>query len=123
MTTVLVIEDNPLNMKLAIFLLENAKYETIQAFTAEDGLTIARERLPDLILMDVQLPGMDGLSATRILKSEEPTSGIKIIAMTACAMIGDREKIADAGCDAYIGKPIFIQEFQKIVADILGPQL
>jgi two-component system cell cycle response regulator DivK len=122
MKTILVIEDNPLNMKLAIFLLENAGYQTIQAFNAEDGISLAREKKPDLILMDVQLPGMDGLSATRVLKNDDATSGIKVIAMTACAMIGDRERIAEAGCDAYIAKPIFIQEFQRIVSGLLVNQ-
>lgn len=122
MKTILVIEDNPLNMKLAIFLLENAGYLTIQAFSAEDGIRIAQEKQPDLILMDVQLPGMDGLTATRVLKSDMNTNNIKIIAMTACAMIGDRERIAEAGCDGYIGKPIFIQEFQRIVANILDDE-
>ena len=120
MNTILVIEDNPLNMKLAVFLLENAGYQTIQAFNAEDGIQVARERQPDLILMDVQLPGMDGLAATRLLKGDDTTRNIKIIAMTACAMIGDRERIAEAGCDGYIGKPIFIAEFQRIVSEILG---
>jgi two-component system cell cycle response regulator DivK len=120
MKTILVIEDNPLNMKLAIFLLENAGYHTIQALSAEDGIRLANEKQPDLILMDVQLPGMDGLTATRVLKADTATQGIKIIAMTACAMIGDRERIQEAGCDGYIGKPIFIQEFQRIVANILG---
>ena len=122
MKTILVIEDNPLNMKLAIFLLENAGYQTIQAFNAEDGISLAREKKPDLILMDVQLPGMNGLSATRVLKNDDATSGIKVIAMTACAMIGDRERIAEAGCDAYIAKPIFIQEFQRIVSGLLVNQ-
>lgn len=119
MKTILVIEDNPLNMKLAIFLLENAGYQTIQALNAEDGIRLAQEKQPDLILMDVQLPGMDGLTATRVLKKDDATRDIKVIAMTACAMIGDRERIAEAGCDGYIGKPIFIQEFQRIVSSIL----
>jgi two-component system cell cycle response regulator DivK len=119
MACILLIEDNVLNMKLAVFLLESAGYETIQSVNAEDGIRLARDHHPDLILMDVQLPGMDGLAATRLLKAEAGTQDIKVVAMTACAMIGDRENVDAAGCDGYIRKPIIIQEFLKSVSEIL----
>ena len=114
-----MIEDNPSNMKLAVFLLEKEGYEVIRAIDAEEGIRIARQRLPDLILMDVQLPGMDGLTATRLLKADASTRHIKIIALTAFAMRGDQEKIQAAGCDAYIAKPIRYKEFLKAVAQSL----
>jgi two-component system cell cycle response regulator DivK len=88
----------------------------MQARDAEEGIRLARQWLPQLILMDVQLPGMDGLTATRLLKSEEATRGIKIVALTALAMSGDREKITAAGCDGYIAKPIRYRAFLQEVA-------
>jgi two-component system cell cycle response regulator DivK len=120
MVCILVIEDNPSNMKLAVFLLEKEGYEVVQAIDAEEGIRIARQRLPGLILMDVQLPGMDGLAATRLLKADAETRHIKIIALTAFAMRGDQEKIKAAGCDAYIAKPIRYKEFLKVVAQSLS---
>jgi two-component system cell cycle response regulator DivK len=119
MWSILVIEDNPSNMKLAVFLLEKEGYDVLQATDAEEGIRIARQRLPALILMDVQLPGMDGLAATRLLKADAATHHIKILALTAFAMRGDQEKIREAGCDAYIAKPIRYKEFLKVVADLL----
>jgi two-component system cell cycle response regulator DivK len=119
MATILVIEDNPSNMKLAVFLLEKEGYDVLQATDAEEGMRIASTRLPTLILMDVQLPGMDGLAATRLLKADAATRHIKILALTAFAMRGDQEKIRAAGCDAYIAKPIRYKEFLKVVADLL----
>lgn len=116
MTRILVIEDNPANMKLAVLLLNNSGYEILQAEDAEEGIRLARAQLPDLILMDVQLPGMDGLEATRQLKADVATRHIKILALTAFAMTGDREKIEAAGCDGYISKPIHYQDFLKDVA-------
>ncbi|MCP5197818.1 MAG: response regulator [Gammaproteobacteria bacterium] len=120
MTCVLVIEDNPTNMKLAVFLLEKEGYEVKQAIDAEEGLRLARAQYPDLILMDVKLPGMDGLTAARYLKNEALTKNTKIIAFTAHAMTSDREKIESAGCDGYITKPIRYQDFLKIVEVVLG---
>lgn len=119
MTSILVIEDNPANMKLVVFLLEKEGYEVIQAVDAEEGIRIAQKQLPALILMDVQLPGMDGLTATRLLKSDVVTRHIKIVALTAFAMRGDRAKIEAAGCDGYIAKPIRYKEFLKVVADMI----
>jgi two-component system cell cycle response regulator DivK len=116
MATVLVIEDNPANMTLATFLLENAGHRVLPATDAETGMTIAREQQPDLVLMDIQLPGMDGLHATALLKRDELTRRIPIIALTALAMKGDQERILAAGCDGYIAKPLAYKEFLATVA-------
>jgi two-component system cell cycle response regulator DivK len=116
MATILIIEDNPANMKLAVFVLEQAGYGVVSAVDAEAGLTLARELHPDLIMMDVQLPGMDGLAATALLKQDEATRGIPVIALTALAMKGDEARIREAGCDAYIAKPIRYQEVLTTVA-------
>ena len=106
MPTILIVEDNPTNMKLSLFVLESADYNVITATDAEIGLTLARESRPDLILMDIQLPGMDGLQATGLLKADSATRGIPVVALTALAMKGDEERIRAAGCDGYIAKPL-----------------
>jgi two-component system, cell cycle response regulator DivK len=111
MATVLIVEDNPANMTLAVFLLQSAGHKVLKALDAEAGLALAREEHPDLILMDIQLPGMDGLEATALLKSSEATANIPVIALTALAMKGDEERIRAAGCDGYIAKPMRYQEF------------
>jgi len=116
MATILIVEDNPANMKLAVFVLEQAGYTVVTANDAEVGLTLARELRPNLIMMDVQLPGMDGLAATELLKKDEITRGIPVIALTALAMKGDEARIRDAGCDAYIAKPMRYQEVLDTVA-------
>ena len=116
MAKVLVVEDNPVNMKLAITLLVSAGHSVLSATDAEAGLTLAREEQPNLILMDIQLPGMDGLQATRLLKDDDATSGIPVIALTALAMKGDEERIRAAGCDGYIAKPMRYQEFLETIA-------
>lgn len=120
MQKILVVEDNPANMTLAVFLLESAHYEVIGATDAEAGVAMARAQQPDLILMDIQLPGMDGLQATKLLKSEPATSGISIIALTALAMKGDEERIRAAGCDGYIAKPLIYRDFLASVAEHLA---
>jgi len=120
MATILIVEDNPANMKLAVFVLEQAGYSVVSAIDAELGLTLAREQHPDLIMMDVQLPGMDGLAATALLKQDEATRQIPVIALTALAMKGDEARIREAGCDAYIAKPIRYQEVLAIVAEQLA---
>jgi two-component system cell cycle response regulator DivK len=120
MACILIVEDNAANMKLTALLLDRDGHEVLQATDAEEGLRLARERLPELILMDIQLPGMDGLTATRLLKSDAATRTIKIVALTALAMTGDRERIEAAGCDGYIAKPIHYQEFQKVVRGMLA---
>ena len=119
MATVLVIEDNPANMTLAIFLLESAGHTVISAADAEAGLTLARAERPSLILMDIQLPGMDGLEATRLLKQHETTRDIPVIALTALAMKGDEERIRAAGCDGYIAKPLAYKDFLAVISERL----
>jgi two-component system, cell cycle response regulator DivK len=115
MAKILVVEDNPANMKLAITLLTSAGHTVLSAIDAEAGLTLAREEQPNLILMDIQLPGMDGLQATRLLKDDDLTCDIPVIALTALAMKGDEERIRAAGCDGYIAKPMRYQEFLATV--------
>jgi len=116
---VLIIEDNPANMTLAMFLLQSVGHTVLSATDAETGLTLAREEQPNLILMDIQLPGMDGLEATTVLKRDGATRAIPVIALTALAMKGDEERIRAAGCDGYIAKPMRYQEFLKTVAEQL----
>ncbi|KAB2897842.1 MAG: response regulator [Burkholderiaceae bacterium] len=118
--TVLVIEDNPANMKLSAMLLERAGYTTLRAWNAQDGLALAREHVPHLVLMDIQLPGMDGLEATRILKADPLTRDIQVVALTAFAMKGEQERIREAGCDGYITKPIDYKRFLAEIAQWLS---
>ena len=119
MAKVLVIEDNPANMTLATFLLQSAGHTVLAATDAETGLTLARAEQPDLILMDIQLPGMDGLEATALLKADEATRDIPVIALTALAMKGDEARIRAAGCDGYIGKPLAYRDFLATIASHL----
>ncbi len=119
MAKILVIEDNPANMTLATFLLQSANHTVLGAIDAETGLTMARAETPDLILMDIQLPGMDGLAATKILKEDPAMRAIPVVALTALAMKGDEERIRAAGCDGYIAKPMRYKEFLETVAEHL----
>lgn len=118
---VLVIEDNAANLTFAVFLLESASHEVMTATDAEAGLTLAKTQRPDLILMDIQLPGMDGLEATALLKRDDATRAIPVIALTALAMKGDEERIRAAGCDGYIAKPMNYREFLAAVSAQLAP--
>ncbi len=120
MARILIIEDNQANMKLASLLLHNAGHTVLCAVDAETGLTLARAEQPDLILMDVQLPGMDGLAATALLKKNPATAAIPIIALTAMAMKEDQEKTRAAGCDAYIAKPLRYQELYSAIDTLLA---
>ena len=119
MAKVLVVEDNPTNMKLATFLLTSVGHTVLSATDAEAGLALARDERPELILMDIQLPGMDGLQATVLLKGDPATRGIPVIALTALAMKGDEARIRTAGCDGYIAKPMRYGDFLKTVAEQL----
>jgi two-component system cell cycle response regulator DivK len=110
MAKILIVEDNPANMKLAVFLLEYAGHRVLSATDAEAGVTLARGEHPNLILMDIQLPGMDGLEAIDLLKRDEATRDIPVIALTALAMKGDETRIRAAGCDGYIAKPMRYRE-------------
>jgi two-component system cell cycle response regulator DivK len=116
MATILVIEDNPANMTLVTFLLQSVGHTVLSATDAEAGLSLARDEQPHLILMDIQLPGMDGLKATALLKGDNATRAIPVIALTALAMAGDEERIRAAGCDGYIAKPFAYREFLATVA-------
>ena len=119
MATVLVVEDNPANMKLTSLLLGHAGHTVLPALDAETGLRIARAERPDLILMDIQLPGMDGLTATTLLKGDPATAGIPVVALSALAMKTDEERSQAAGCDAYLVKPLRYQELYEVVARLL----
>jgi two-component system cell cycle response regulator DivK len=120
MATILIVEDNPSNLKLTTFLLQQAGHAVISAADAEAGLRLARDKLPNLILMDIQLPGMDGLAAVALLKQDEATRAIPVIALTALAMNGDEARIRSAGCADYIAKPIRYQEALATVASHLS---
>ncbi len=120
MAKVLIIEDHPANMKLAMLLLEKIGHTALCAVDAETGLTLARSCKPDLILMDIQLPGMDGFAATALLKNDPATATIPIIALTAMAMKEDQEKSRLAGCDAYIAKPLRYEAFYAAIDALLS---
>ncbi len=120
MARILIIEDNQANMKLATLLLERASHTVLCAVDAESGMALARAETPDLILMDIQLPGMDGLSATARLKQTPVTGAIPIIALTALAMKEDEAKAIAAGCDAYIAKPLRYQELYATIDTLLA---
>ena len=117
---VLIIEDNPRNLKLARDVLNHAGFDTLEAETAEDGLALARDRHPGLILMDVLLPGMDGVQALTRLRSDPATRDIPVVALTAFAMKADRERFLAAGFDSYLEKPLDIHEFPRQVAAALA---
>ena len=117
MTTILIIEDNRRNMLLIRDLLQMQGFRTLEAFDGEEGIARAKAQRPDLILMDLQLPGMDGLTATRLLRQDPVTAGIPVVALTAHAMKGDRERALQAGCNGYIPKPI---DTRRFLAQIQG---
>src|SRR4029078_3432066 len=118
--TVLIVEDNELNMKLFHDLLAAHGYQTLQTRSGIEALKIARERRPDLILMDIQLPEVSGLEVRRGLKEDEELREIPVIAVTAFAMKGDEQRIRQGGCEAYISKPISIGTFLETVRRYLG---
>ncbi len=118
---ILIVEDNEKNLKLVRDILAFNGYQTLEAMTAEEGIEIARARHPALILMDIQLPGMDGIAALRILRAEGSTANIPAIAITASAMASDRQKSIQAGFEGYQAKPIQVREFVKEVGRILSP--
>lgn len=122
MANVLIVEDNPANMKLTSLLVCNAGHTVWRALDAETGLTIAQEDQPDLILMDVQLPGIDGLAATALLKGDRRTASIPVIAISALAMKADRENSRLAGCDAYLVKPVRYKELYATMDGLLAAQ-
>jgi two-component system cell cycle response regulator DivK len=111
MSLILIVEDNEKNLKLVRDVLQVKGYETLEAGTAEDGLKIARERKPDLILMDIQLPGMSGIEALRVLRAEPATAAIPVVAITASVMQQDRQHIMSGGFNGFIEKPINLRKF------------
>ena len=120
--TVLIVEDNELNMKLFHDLLEAYGYATVQTKNGREAVGLAREHHPDLILLDIQLPEISGLEITKILKADDDLKSIPIIAVTAFAMKGDEEKIREGGCEAYIAKPIRIDELISTVQQFIGSE-
>ena len=117
--TVLIVEDNELNMKLFHDLLDAQGYQTLQTKDGMEALALAREHRPDLILMDIQLPEVSGLEVTKWIKEDDSLKTIPVIAVTAFAMKGDEEKIREGGCEAYIAKPISVQQFLETVRRFL----
>jgi two-component system cell cycle response regulator DivK len=120
MAKILIIEDNPANMELAVFILKSEGHTVLSATDAETGLSLARGERPSLILMDIQLPGIDGLEAMAVLKRDNATRGIPVIALTALAMKGDEERIRAAGCDGYIAKPMRYKDVLATIATQLA---
>ena len=115
MSVILIIEDNERNLKLVRDLLQVKGYSTLEAVTGEEGVRLATEHKPDLVLMDIQLPGISGIDALRILRANPDTAAIPVIAVTASVMQQDRKMITEAGFDAYVGKPISMKEFLDAV--------
>lgn len=118
---ILIVDDDEKNRKLLRVVLQKSGYETIEAEDGEEGVKLAKENIPSLIIMDIQMPVMDGITATKILKSGQSTAKIPVIALTAYAMRGDRERIiSEAGCDDYVFKPIELKSFLEIVKKYVG---
>ena len=120
MPKILVVEDNDMNMQLVEFLLEEGGFDIVKASSGEEALSLTREGpAPDLILMDIHLPGMDGLSVVRAMKADTRTARIPILALTAHAMRGDKDRFLEAGCDGYISKPIDVKTFLSSIQQYL----
>jgi two-component system cell cycle response regulator DivK len=119
---VLVVEDNEKNMKLFRDVLQATGYRTLEATTGEDAVELSAEHAPDLVLMDAQLPGIDGFETLRRLRADERTAGTRVVALTAQAMAGDRERFLEAGFDGYISKPVDVPEFIVSVRRYCGAE-
>ncbi len=119
MSLILIVEDNEKNMKLVRDVLQVKGYSTVEAGTAEEGIKFTAEHKFDLILMDIQLPGMNGIDALHLLRADAATAAIPVIAVTASVMQQDKKQIMEAGFDAYIGKPINLKEFLETVQRVL----
>jgi two-component system, cell cycle response regulator DivK len=118
---ILIVEDHELNMKLLNDVLEARGYRIIKTGWGTEALELARQYHPDLILMDIQLPDISGLEASRQLKQDAATRAIPIIAVTAFAMAGDERRARDGGCDGYVAKPIMLREFLAVIEGFIGP--
>jgi two-component system cell cycle response regulator DivK len=121
MSLILIVEDNEKNMKLVRDILNAKGHETMEAGTAEDGIELAAKRVPDLVLMDIQLPGMNGMEALKVLRSKPETARVPVVAITASVMTQDRKAIMDTGFDGFIEKPINLKEFLATVQAALKP--
>jgi two-component system cell cycle response regulator DivK len=119
--SVMIVEDNELNMKLFNDLLESRGYTVIQTRSGLEALDLARAHMPDLILMDIQLPEVSGLVVTKWLKDDDQLAHIPVVAVTAFAMKGDEERILQGGCEGYISKPISVSHFLETIAGYIGP--
>ena len=117
---VLIVEDNEKNRRLVRDVLQFKGYETIETETGEEGVELARSRQPALVLMDIQLPGMDGITALKLLRQDPATRGIRVMAVTASAMTQDRQTILAAGFDGYQSKPINVKGFLEAVQELLA---
>jgi two-component system cell cycle response regulator DivK len=120
MSTVLIVEDNEKNMKLARDVLQAKGYATLEAVTGEDGVRLAKEKVPDLVLMDIQLPGINGIEAFRQIRADAKTARIPVVALTASVTPTDRSQITAAGFDAFVGKPINLKEFLDTVKRLVA---
>ena len=120
MSLILIVEDNEKNLKLVRDVLQVKGFSTIEAGTAEEGIQLAASRKPDLVLMDIQLPGMNGIDALKHLRADKATASIPVVAVTASVMQQDRKLIMEAGFEGYVGKPINIKEFLDAVNTALG---
>jgi two-component system, cell cycle response regulator DivK len=116
---ILIVDDNPVNLKLASDILEIEGYAVVKAEDAEEAQEMLKDIIPDLILMDIALPGMDGLTLTRTLKADARLKHVPVIALTAFAMKGDDQKAFEAGCDGYITKPIDTRKLPQLVMELL----
>jgi two-component system cell cycle response regulator DivK len=119
MSTVLIVEDNEKNMKLARDVLQAKGYQTLEAVTGEEGVKLAKEKAPDLVLMDIQLPGINGIEAFKQIRGDAKTARIPIVALTASVTPTDRSAITAAGFDAFVGKPISLKEFLDTVKRVI----
>ncbi len=117
---ILYIEDNPMNMRLVRKILVDLGYEMLEAVNGQDGLALAMQEMPDAILVDINLPDIDGVEVTRQLKANPPTRHIPIIALTANSMYGDRERFLESGCDGYIAKPVARLELRNVLHHFLA---
>jgi len=119
MSTILIVEDNEKNMKLARDVLQAKGYVTLEAVTGEDGVRMAIEKKPDLVLMDIQLPGINGIEALRQVRADPGCARIPVVAFTASVMSNDRSQISEAGFDGFLSKPINLKEFLETVKRLL----
>ena len=120
MSLILIVEDNEKNMKLVRDILQAKGFETMEAVNAEEGIELALGRVPDLVLMDIQLPGMNGMEALKVLRAESSTAKVPVVAITASVMIQDRQQIMDAGFNGFIEKPINLKDFLATVQASIG---